>query len=30
MITTRSGIRKQVELVSGRVPVAEAVAALKD
>jgi nucleoside-diphosphate-sugar epimerase len=30
MITTRSGIRKQVDLVSGRVPVAEAVAAVKD
>jgi nucleoside-diphosphate-sugar epimerase len=29
MITTRSGIRKQVDLVSGRVPVAEAVAAVK-
>jgi nucleoside-diphosphate-sugar epimerase len=30
MITTRSGNRKQVDLVSGRVPVAEAVAAVKD
>lgn len=30
LITTRAGIRKQVDLVSGRVPVAEAVAAVKD
>lgn len=30
LITTGSGIRKQVDLVSGRVPVAEAVAAVRD
>jgi uncharacterized protein YbjT (DUF2867 family) len=30
LITTDAGIRKQVDLVSGRVPVAEAVAAVKD
>lgn len=30
LITTHAGIRKQVDLVSGRVPVAEAVAAVKD
>jgi hypothetical protein len=30
LLTTGAGLRKEVDLVSGRVPIAEAVAALKN